>query len=183
IFLPEFLRFDSTNFLEGYKAFNISFVPMLGVVFLVVCGLLLAFKRSRIILVACFVFLLLYQSRFLIDIVPATTKDVTDWKQDRTVPSFGNLVGVAEFLNKESEEYSGEIRIAMCGTLVTPLRYFIHPIQIEGDEWFPTATHGVLLGGWMQDGDTFICKNQSRKGELLHSFPDGSAVVRFFSES
>jgi len=180
---PEPFRFSSTNLLSGYYLTTIPFSALWGSILIIALFIVIIIKRKRafpVIGITCFIFLAVYQVRFLTDIASSTIRDRSEWKNNQTFHELGDVYPIASTLNKISEMSQNEISVSVCGRMLSPLKYSLYPTSVTpASESFSTATHAALIYPWFAFKGTIYCEDQSRGGFPVDEFADGGAVAEF----
>lgn len=182
-FMPEYFSSFSLGTIYGYSIAGVPFTLVAGVLaMLVIVGIRAYRKTLPLVAIAATVWgvaLLLYGVRFAADIAGATVADQRQWWGEGQYNDMRYLYAEADALHGESARFGGSMKVSMCTGLTTPMKYFLHPIEVGDIETWDTATHGVLHSVWDDRQTSFSCGGMDRDGEVVRRFPDGEAVVRF----
>ncbi|MDO8648383.1 MAG: hypothetical protein Q7R81_01230 [Candidatus Peregrinibacteria bacterium] len=173
----------SINELSGYSIGGFSFTILLGTALLLITGIWLALGLpKRLLPTIALVFILVYAARFSLNIVRSAAADVSAWRTDGTYADAIDMYPLIQKLKLELVISSRPESVAVCGTFATPLRYFLYPTEIKtmGDGW-DDATLVALFAPWSAEGGLVTCDGKSRPGEIIATFPAGSAIARLHS--
>ena len=183
---------SSVNTLEGYRVLGISLSLMLGLAFIVVLIVLgikfFTFHSSFFtLLTVSLIFLLLYDSRFSLDLLKTSARDLSEWTERGEYRQLGPIFAIADLLKGDAPS-DQSMKVSVCMKLddiyLKQLRYRLYPAPVRrSSELWTDATHLVFIGVPRTpalDG-TIVCTEGQipRKVSLLKAFVDGTAVYRF----
>jgi hypothetical protein len=177
-FHSQYLGISSSNFLLGYRIGDISMYLIVGIAMIIAIIVFAIWRKKKFVhafAIVCMSVILIFQARFLIDYAFDVTKGIYEWKVDGTYKQVGDNYAMAEKIIEESPK-----EVTICGDLTTLVRYFLHPIPtaVSTENW-TSATHAFLSPPWDTANGIVYCREQSRPGEILQIFHDGSALARF----
>lgn len=185
---PELFETRSVNFLRGYKLANLPLPLLLGTLLLAIVALLILRRRPLLtaFAIASIATILLYHTRFSVDLVRATSAELLEWQTQGTYRAAGSAYAVAERFQGVVDATSTPLSLTVCSvgsrfhSLL--LAYLLHPTPVatSAESW-STATHAAMLGTWYgeREKSAVTCQGQQRRGEVIATFPAHSALVRF----
>lgn len=184
MFQPEFFSSFSLGTIYGYRIAGYSLTTVLGTALVILTlGLCVWQRRYPTLLMIATIWvpaMLIYETRFLADIVIAMVSDQIEWRSQGSYSDMRYLYAEAEELLQEQKTAEHPLTVASCTGLATPLRYAVYPIPVAADDsaW-KSASHAVVQGVWNADETTFSCHEIQRTGSVIRSYPNGEAIIRF----
>jgi hypothetical protein len=176
--LDEPVLLSSINFLSGYHVADASVTLLLGCLFLMGVAIVLMSgrKKTQLIVMLSFAFILLYDARVSLDLLRVTAADFSEWSRGE-YRQLGPIHAVTDTLKKEQSTHPA-MKVVMCfdgnDLLFKELRYLLYPIPvIRPEEGWNEATHAVLMG-MTSCGEEF-----QRAGEILQEFSGHTRIIRF----
>ncbi len=169
----------SINFLPGYGIAGIPLTALLAFVGLVMFIVLSRrMPKIRAIGWAVCALLLLYQVRFLPNVIAQTVHEQRVWWKDGNVGELGHDKVIAEAVTREVLP-NEPVLISM--NQATPLRYFLYPIvpTTDPDVLTQSGALAVMAQVWDTTQTTFVINDRPFVGSILKQFENGDALVRF----
>lgn len=180
-FTPEQFTFSTMSELAGYRVGNMSVSAFLGFL-MILCTIVCVRGSSRPPLITasivCCTFLLLYEARFLLDVIPRTIVHQTEWQQEHRYGHMGNTYAIAEALNNALPEEENSYVLA-CTHLATPYGYFLYPTGLAAQDYLKKEpTHAIVLNTWDEDAQEIFCEGKRYSATILKTFSDGEAIAQ-----